>query len=617
MDIEKYRKMYLVEAAEHLQKMAEQLVAVEADPEDQDGIDGLFREAHSLKGMAATMGYETTARLAHYLEDHLNDCRAQGKITGALIDHMLADADLLEGLLEDIGKEQPERDVDAFITGGLPQRGIELELEELVEPVAHADRAPADEAGLLIRLQLADTVVAPGPRLLVLLKRLADFGTILESTPSEEKIQQGQVSRILQVNLATDMPQEQIYQHLHNYGELKDIAFPAAPAEEKSHKRPVSSATTVRVDTDLLDRFINLTGELITNRYMLQGAASEENWQELNEGLSQLARLVKNLHHQVLQVRMIPLESVTGRLPRAVRDLCRSSGKDVQFKVEGASIELDRAILEELTDPLTHMIRNAIDHGIEQQGMVQIKAWRERDQVLIQVSDNGRGIDPEQIRQRAIERNLISPAQAQTMRDYDAYQLICVPGFSTAEQVTETSGRGVGMDVVKTAVEKLGGILLIDSTPGEGSRITMKLPLSVAIIRVLMIKCADVLMGIPITRVLQTLEISPQEIQTSGKQLVISLHGELLPLLSLRKILQQPKSTAQNTLSLVITEVFGRKVGLVVDRLVGQQEVFVQALPSPFDRLRGNSGGAILGDGQILSLLDLQSMLEKRRGKGA
>ncbi len=613
MDIEKYRKMFLSEAAEHLQNMADQLIVVEADPEDRAGIDALFREAHSIKGMAATMSFDATARLAHHLEDRLSDCRDQGCVSGELIDRLLAGVDLLEDLLEDIRDQQPERDVDAFIDAKQPIP----ELEEVVvveeEPIA---AEPVKES-LLVRLLLADTITTPGPRLLVLLKHLSRFGKILQSTPSEEQIIQGEVTRQLQVRLVTEVSAEEILQQLQSYGELAEVVFPAEePVAEKMRKQSSSSSATVRVDTDLLDRFINLTGELITNRYTLQSAAGEKSWSEVNEGLGQLARLVKDLHHQVLKVRMMPLQSVTGRLPRAVRELCQSSGKEVKLEVEGATIELDRAILEELTDPLTHMLRNAIDHGIEEQGRVQIKAWRERDQVLIQVADDGRGIDPEQVRQRAVERDLINSTQAQAMRDYDVLQLICQPGFSTAEQVTETSGRGVGMDVVKTAVEKLGGVLLIDSTLGEGARITMKLPLSVAIIRVLLIDCAGSLLGMPITRVLQTVEVAPEEVQTSGKQLVISLHGELVPLLSLRKILQQSKGSPKNPIALVITEIFGRKVGLVVDRLLGQQEVFVQALPSPFDRLKGTNGGAILGDGRIMFLLDLQSKLEKRRAKG-
>jgi two-component system chemotaxis sensor kinase CheA len=610
MDISKYRAMYLNEAAEHLQKMSRLLVALENDPEDQAGVAALFREAHSLKGMAATMGYELSARLAHHLEDRLDLWRAQQGISGDQIDRLLNGVDLLEGLLEDIRNDRPEREVESFINAEAAETLPEIELEE-VSAAAESSQTP-DET--LVLLKLNETLAAVAPRLLVLLKRLGDFGTLLESTPSEEEIFQGAGARQLRVRLKTNLTHAQLRERLQDYSELTAIEFPVEKPVPVSNRNRATAAPTVRVSTDLLDHFINLTGELITNRYSLQAASSSRNWRELDEGLGQLARLVRNLHHQVLQLRMMPLETVTGRLPRTVRDLCRISGKEVQFAVEGAGIELDRAILEELSDPLIHMIRNAIDHGIERRGTVQVKAWRERDQVMIQVADDGRGINPDLIRQQALRRGLLSPGQAQTIRSYDLLQLICQPGFSTLETVSETSGRGVGMDVVKTAVERLGGVLSIESTLGEGSRITMKLPLSVAIIRVLMVESEGLLMALPITRVLQTIEVSLREIQVSGKQLVIAMHGEMLPLLSLRKILQQPKAAPSNPVSLVVTEALGRKVGLVVDRLVGQREVFVQTLPPPFDGLRGCSGGTILGDGRIMFVLDLQSMLEKRRG---
>ncbi|HEY5672317.1 MAG TPA: chemotaxis protein CheA [Malonomonas sp.] len=610
MDIAKYRDMFLSEAAEHLQQMTALLVAVEQQPADKDTVAALFRAVHSIKGMAATMGFSATAHLAHHLEDSLDLCREQGQIDSEQIDQLLAGVDLLDGLLDDITAQRPERDVDGFIAASA------ICLQELgpehMTPVEVADQL--DGEGLRLELHLAEKVAAVGPRLLVLIRQLEKFGKVLETSPSEEQIMQGGAPRLLRVRLQTALSQEQLQQQLRQFSELSDILFPVEKASQRPQKKPATAASTVRVSTDLLDHFINLTGELITNRYSLQTAASEQNWQDLHEGLGQLTRLVKNLHHQVLQVRMMPLASITGRLPRAVRDLCRSSGKEVSLEIEGADIELDRAILEELTDPLMHMLRNAVDHGIKERGKVLIKAWRERDQVLIQVADDGCGIDPQKICQRALERNLISPAQAETIRNYDLLQLICSPGFSTAAEVSATSGRGVGMDVVKTAVERLGGVLLIDSVLGEGSKITMKLPLSVAIIRVLMIDCAEMLLALPITRVLQTIEILPEEIQTSGKQLVISHQGELLPLLSLRKILKRPKGPKQKLLPLVITEVLGRKVGLVVDRLVGQREVFVQPLPTPFERLRGCSGGTILGDGRLMFVFDLQSLLEKRRG---
>ena len=465
---------------------------------------------------------------------------------------------------------------------------------------------------MLLQLQLRDTVVAPGPRFLVLLKRLKALGIVLESVPSEDGLLQGEAPSTLLVRLDSELTQEQIRKDLALFSELQEISFPSTRKPEQL-KGGKAAGSSVRISTELLDHFINLTGELITNRYLLQNALKEHNWTELDEGVGKLARLVKNLHHQVMQVRLVSLETLIGRLSRVIHDLTRSTGKELQLKVEGAEIELDRAIVEELVDPLTHMLRNAADHGIDQQGTIHIRAWRERDQVMLQVADDGRGIDLEKVRRRALEKSLLSAAQAQTIRDYDLLQMICLPGFSTSEEVTKTSGRGVGMDVVKTAVERIGGIMRIDSTTGEGTRITLKLPLSLAIVRVLIVECGGVQMAMPISRVVQTLEVAPGEIQSSGKQLMIHYQDELLPMLSLRKILKYPKPPHLDLIPLVVTEVLGRKIGLVVDRLVGQQEIFVQRLPAPFDRVRGCNGGTILGDGRIIFLLDLQSLLEKRR----
>ena len=369
----------------------------------------------------------------------------------------------------------------------------------------------------------------------------------------------------------------------------------------------------MRVSTELLDHLISLTGELITNRYRLQGGVDKSNWQEIDAGVGQLARLVKNLHHHVLQVRMVSLEALAGRLTRTVHDLSRSNGKTVSLQVEGATIELDRTIVEALTDPLVHMVRNAIDHGIDVSGTICIKAWREKDQIHIQVSDDGNGIDIEKVKEQALKQGLLAPSQVKTARRYDLLQMICQPGFSTRDSVSETSGRGVGMDVVKTAVEQVGGILTIESPPDKGARITLKLPISLAIVRVLMVECDGAKMALPITRVAQTVEISPDEVQSSGKQLMIEHQKELLPMLSLRKILNIPKRAQHDPIPIVITEVLGRKIALVVDRLVGQQEVFVQRLPEPFDQVRGSSGATILGDGEIVFLLDLQSLFEHRK----
>jgi two-component system chemotaxis sensor kinase CheA len=347
---------------------------------------------------------------------------------------------------------------------------------------------------------------------------------------------------------------------------------------------------------------------------MLQSASREEQWPMIREGLDQLNRLISDLHHHVLQVRMMQLKSITGHLPRLVRDLCRKSGKDIQLRMEGEEVELDRAILEELADPLVHMVRNAVDHGIETTGEVTVTARREKDLVLLQVADNGRGMDAGIIRKKAVERGLLSPAQAKALRERDLLQLVCHPGFSTAEKVTETSGRGVGMDVVKSAAESLGGTLEISSEPGRGTRVLLKLPLSVAIIQVLLVECSGHTLAIPITRVLRTLVISREEIRSSGRQMVLRQGEDVIPLLSLRKILRLPARPSAGSIPVVITEIHGRKAGLVVDRLSGQREVFVKSLAFPLDRLSGISGATVLGDGSVVFIIDPQSLLEELAG---
>jgi len=617
MDKEKYRVMFLVETAEHLQAMSDILLRLDSDPKNRQEIDALFREAHSIKGMAATMEYEETARLAHRLEDDLDLCRKRSYISAGQIDQLLTAVDLLEALHDDISQGRQERSVEAYLKALPPGERLESHVsqEQSQRPsVAEEGRQAGTAEPLLVQIILADTVPVPAPRLMVLLKRCGEFGIVLKSWPSLEQILTDKVNGRLLVQLRPRLTTKEIHAQLVRYSEVEEVSFPKPVGSTGLGTRPQKSAS-VRVSTERLDHLINLTGELITTRYQLQNALKKQHLKDLDDGVGQLSRLVKNLHHQVLQVRMVSLRALFSRLSRIVHDLARSSAKKIELQTHGADIEIDRAIVEELVDPLTHMVRNAVDHGFRDkgEGVISIKAWRDRDQVLVQVADDGSGINPQTIRRIAQERGLLSSAQVKTVRDYDLYQLICQPGFSTAETVTGISGRGVGMDVVKTAIEGIGGLVMIDSTPGAGTSITLKLPLSLAIIRVLLIESDGARLAIPITRVIRAVEVSPAEIHSSSKQLMVHYQGAFIPLLSLRKMLKQRKGEKKEALPLVVTEVMGRRIGLVVDRLIGQQEVFVQRLAPPFDQLAGCAGGTILGDGQVVFLLDLQSLLERRK----
>ncbi|OHB28658.1 MAG: hypothetical protein A2X84_06315, partial [Desulfuromonadaceae bacterium GWC2_58_13] len=460
---------------------------------------------------------------------------------------------------------------------------------------------------LKIVVELASGAVAPAARALLLVRDLAGQGRLLDCVPDEHQLLQGGAVHRLEMRLKTSKPAGTVKERLLA---MSDVFRVSCMIERPQPVRREEREQTVRVRTGLLDEFINLAGELITNRYMLQAAFAENRPQDLKLGLDHLSRLITDLHHHVLQVRMMPVSSVTGRLSRQVRDLERRTGKSVGLRIEGEEVELDRAILEALADPLMHMVRNAIDHGIETAGEVVVSASREKDLVLIEVRDDGRGLDPEAIRRKAVERGLLSAAQAQTIAERELFQLICVPGFSTAAEITETSGRGVGMDVVKSAVEQFGGTLQIGSTAGAGTRIQIHLPLSVAIIRVLLVGCEGKTVGIPLTRVLRTLEVTREDIRSSGRQKMIRLGNELVPLLSMRKILQLSHQPMSGAIQVVISEVRGRKVGLVVDQLIGQREAFVKSLAFPLDRLAGIGGATTLGDGSIVFIIDPQSLLE-------
>lgn len=609
MDMSKYRELFLSETKEHLRRMSQLTISLEQDPSKQGEIDELFREAHSIKGMAASMGFENTTALAHHIEDFLDNFRKTGVLPEAAVDRLLAGIDLLEGLLASIEADEPEQDVGDFIAEG------EEHLSKTADAgadVARKVETQADEEQkrtFQVFIDLSEDTPAPAARALLAIEAIKTLGLIESCKPSEDELKQGIAVKQLVVWMQSSIREEGIAEKISSMPDIAGVSFGTDRRREGRSARRDEDIRTVRVKTPLLDKFINLTGELVTNRYMLQSAARSRDWNDVEAGLNLLSRLVTDLHYHVLQVRMTPLESITGNLPRLVRDQCRKSGKKVKLEIVGEDVELDRAILDDLADPVVHMVRNAIDHGIEEEGTVQIKAWREKDLALIEISDNGRGIDPASVRKKLNEKNILKPAQIKALTERELFQWLCYPGFSTASSISETSGRGVGMDVVKSAVENLGGMLDIFSKKGEGTRFLMKLPLSIAIIKILLVECDGKTLGMPVTRILRTLDVEADEIQMSGRQKIYPLDDEAIPLYSLNKLLHLPEHDAP-TVHLVVTEIQGRKVGLMVDRLAGQLEAFVKALAMPLNHIAGISGATITGEGKVVFILDPQVLFE-------
>ena len=396
--------------------------------------------------------------------------------------------------------------------------------------------------------------------------------------------------------------------------------LPPSPAPEPGHE-PAGEVSTVRVATELLDHLINLTGELITNKHRLMNAGRELASPPLDEALAETAKLLRTLHDEVMKVRLMPFDAIGDRFQRTVRTLAKKSGKELHFELAGLEIGLDRGILEQLVDPLNHILRNAVDHGMEgaseraaagkpAKGTVKLTVGRDRDRVIITVEDDGRGMDPEAMIAAALEKGLIAPEEAERLSPRQALMLACIPGFSTAKRVTDISGRGVGMDAVNSSIQKLGGTLAIDSKPGQGSVFTLRLPTSIAIIHALVVQCGDHKVAVPVSSVHRTVELSRDQLESVGRRRMFRLGEETIPILSLNRILGLPLGRFRGGfLPLFVTEARGRRVGMAVDRLLGQHELFVKPLGRPLCKLPGVAGGATLGDGEIVTILDVADLL--------
>ncbi len=612
MDMSRYRELFLSETREHINKLNQLVVTLEQEPGNRQTIDALFREAHSIKGMAATMGFHCTTRLSHHLEDLLDGFRTSGDVPSATIDYLLEGIDLLDGLLDDLQAGRAERNTEEFLAKQ-PVTAEDRNEEGAERAVVGAAAESEEETeAFQVLVELEKDTPAAAARGILILRELEKSGELKACKPDMDELRRGGPCEQIQVWLNSILDKEQIEATLLKISGVAKIQFVEDRRNDDRQQRNAVDRT-VRVRTDLLDQFVNLTGELITHRNMLNMAGNSRDWDKLNAALDRAGRLISDLHHNVLQVRLMPLQNITGRLPRIVRDLSRDSGKQVTLQLSGTDVGIDRVILEEITDPLMHLVRNAVDHGIEEAGIVTVSARREKGLILVEVADDGKGMDPQTLRRKAVNRGLISQAQADNMSDRDALMLVCKPGFSTAEEVTETSGRGVGMDVVKTAVRSLGGTLDIVSESGAGTRFQMRLPLSIAIIKILLVSCAGRTLAIPITHVQRTLDLPTSEIETSGQHRVFHLDDEEFCLYSLAEVLDLPQAAAGDTTWTILTEVRGRQIGLQVDAFLGQRDAFIKPVGFPLNLLTGLSGATVEGDGRVTYVVDPQALLEKHQ----
>ena len=540
MDLAKYRTIFLEESTEHVAEISRALLDLEKDPADAEAIDLVFRMAHSIKGMAASLGYDAITVVAHRLEDRMQLVREGGGVA-------------------------PGGELSLLF------RGLSA-IEEMVEAVRETGEPGAADAALV-----------------------AELASGREAEPAPGRADPRQAEK--------KSPEP---------GDAAPASGPAAPVLEAPRPPP-----TVRVNTSTLDRFLSTVGEVILNTNQVRTVSQAETSQNtgLSEGLDRMERVVGELQRRALELRTTPLLRILEPLPRAARDVAQHAGVRVEVALRGAELELDRSILDRLSDPLVHLLRNAVDHGIEppearaaqgkpEVGRVVVEARREKDSIRISISDDGSGIDLEAVRRRAVERGVVHPDLAADLTPAQVAALVFEPGISTAEAISEISGRGVGMDAVRSTLESLGGSVEIATEQGRGTTTTLVVPITAAVQRVLLLGVGAETVAIPISRVERIEECLTASIEYSGADAFVLLDEELVPVLDLGARISQPSAEPGPLTHLVLTEVRGERVALSAERVAGQQQIYVKPLPDLLRGARALSGLTILGDGRPIFLLD-------------
>ncbi|MGA9526383.1 MAG: chemotaxis protein CheW, partial [Myxococcaceae bacterium] len=492
-----------------------------------------------------------------------------------------------------------------------------------------------------VKLRIAPSCQVPGVRAFLVHRRLSALGNLFDLRPALEHLKAGRIpDGLVSLELETSQGEAGIRQALSNVPEVelvsvRDVAHEAAPsgphapsAEEKAAPdaaKPVGHepARTVRIRIDLLDYFLDTVGELLLATARIREVSKtlpESSRPPLEEGVDRLHGLVKDLHDKVMSARMTPLAVITDRLPRVARDIARRREREVDLVVTGSEVELDRAIIDDLSDPLLHLLRNCIDHGIESpeerlaakkgpRGRVLVSVRRQRDRVVVEIEDDGRGMDAAKLKAAAVARGLITQDMSERMSDREAFMLSCAPGLSTAQDISDISGRGVGMDAVKRTVESVGGTLEIESERGRGTRFTLRLPLTVAVVNLLLVQVGEEVFGLPITKVLGAVEVEPSALSRSRHDAMLAWGSGLVPVFEMSSLLEVPAPARIGPRPFVVMEADTGRVALAVDRLLGQEEVVLKALSRPLDLVPGLSGVTILGSGRPVFILDVPRLL--------
>ncbi|MBS4217730.1 chemotaxis protein CheA [Bacillus sp. FJAT-49711] len=680
MDMNQYLEVFIDESKEHLLSLNQNLLELEKDPHNLEIVNNIFRAAHTLKGMSATMGYSDLANLTHIMENVLDGIRNEKmQVTTDLLDIVFLAVDDLEAMVESIASGgDGTRDVSVAITkleqieqGNIPAINEKAEdeaaaaLASITYPKNKYDQyertviEQSKEQGFdcyELTISLRADCLLKTARVFMVFEVLEKCGEVIKSSPSVEQLEEEQFDSEFTVTLITQESGEDLRKKIMKISEIESVEtnlFDTLSIDEKSEeatsdnldksekekiedtlpspsrkpetneKRQSKAANkTIRVNIERLDMLMNLFEELVIDRGRLEQISQDIENSDLAETVERMTRISGDLQSIILNMRMVPVDNVFNRFPRMVRQLAKDLDKLLELEIIGAETELDRTVIDEIGDPIVHLLRNAIDHGIEnpevrrangksETGNIQLKAYHSGNHVFIEIEDDGAGINRNKIIEKAISKGIISQNEAAELTDSEAFELIMAPGFSTAEKISDISGRGVGLDVVKSKILSLGGTVSIDSVEGKGSVFSIQLPLTLSIISAMLIEIGPEKYALPLSSIIETAIIKKSEILLAHDQQVIDFRGKVVPLISLKEIFGlHADHELDEFISIVIVRKGDKMAALIVDSFIGQQEIVLKSLGSYLTEVFAISGATILGDGQVALIIDCNALIK-------
>lgn len=653
MDVNEYLDVFIEESIEHIESLSNQLLILEKNPSHPEVIQNIFRAAHTLKGMSQTMGFRDLADLTHWLENILDDIRNdEVEVTVHVMDVLFHAIEELNFMIQDIeAGGDGRRDIKQLLKKlqaiqgkeKLDENGDErtdvkeqtVQLNEFEQSILQQ----STEQGFSnyeIEVILHENCVLKGVRAYMVFEALEQLGEIIRAEPDAQELEEGNFDLSFKLIFVSKHQSEKIEEKIHQISEIENVLIHPLRLQKKDeevkepvqdsvvmdlHQRPMRK--TMRINIDRIDHLMNLIEELVINRGRLEQIARESNNIDVIESVDQISRISSNLQDVILTMRMVPIRTVFNRFPSMVRQVSRDLGKNIRLEIMGEETELDRTVIDEIGDPLVHLIRNAIDHGIERpeernqkgknpEGLLELRAYHSGNDIYIEIADDGAGIDKDQVIQKAIQNELISESQVEQLTEQQIFDLMFHSGFSTSEEISDISGRGVGLDVVKNTVESLGGSIAIHSEINKGTTFSIQLPLTLSIMSALLVQLHDERYAIPLSTVVETIRVTKDEmIDVHNHQKVIDFRGKLIPLIHLRKIFSIPEMDQKNDhVYVVIVQRGDQMIGLVVDSLINQEEVVIKPLGNYLKYVKLFSGATILGDGEVALIIDSNSFIK-------